>query len=54
MKANKLSVVSEMNKDIFMGDLEMNDRIDNEIEADEYSLAHLPEDDDYGENDGDQ
>ena len=54
MKANKLSVVSEMNKDIFMGDLEMSERNNHEIEADEYSLAHLPEDDDYGENDGDQ
>ena len=54
MQANKLSVVSEMNRDIFMDDIAMDQRNAQEIEEGEYSLADLPENDDYGERDGDQ
>ena len=47
--SNKLSVVSEMNRDIFMDDIAMDQRNAQEIEEGEYSLADLPENDDYGE-----
>ena len=47
-------LVTEMNKDIFMMDLEEKEARENDIEAEVYNLSNLPDDDDYGELDGDE
>jgi len=53
-KLGENSMVTEMNKDIFMMDLMEQEAISEEIESAEYSLQHLADDDDYGDRDGDE
>jgi len=48
------SAVTDMNKDIYEFDMINEDAIAEEIENEEYNLDGLPEDDDYGDNDGDE
>ena len=48
------SAVTDMNKDIYMLDLDNQDIMEREIENDAYDLNNLPDDDDYGDNDGDE
>ena len=48
------NLVTEMNKDVFMMDMLESEAVAAEIEAEEYSMSHLPEDDDYGDRDGDE
>ena len=45
-EAGKLHMVTEMNKEIFMLDVEEDMRTANEIEAEEYDLSYMGEDDD--------
>ena len=53
-KLGENNLVTEMNKDIFMMDMIAKETEDEEIEAAEYSMHDLPNDDDYGEGDGDE
>ena len=48
------SAVTDMNKDIYAFDLDIDDAIGEEIESEEYNMSGIPDDDDYGENDGDE
>uniref|UniRef100_A0A6C0AYA5 Uncharacterized protein n=1 Tax=viral metagenome TaxID=1070528 RepID=A0A6C0AYA5_9ZZZZ len=48
------SAVTDMNKDIYKLDIDSEEAIAAEIEAEAYDLDYLPEDDDYGDLDGDQ
>ena len=48
------SDVTDMNRDIYRLDLENEDANAEEIENEEYDLSGLPEDDDYGDGDGDE
>ena len=47
-------MVTDMNRDIYM--MELNEEMETgiDIEAEELAMDHLPEDDDYGERDGDE
>tara|TARA_A100001015_G_scaffold277216_1_gene336181 strand:+ start:91 stop:654 length:564 start_codon:yes stop_codon:yes gene_type:complete len=53
-KLGEISDVSEMNKEVLMLDMQEEEQINNDIENEEYNLDHLPDDDDYGEFDGDE
>ena len=53
-KMGENNLVTEMNKDVFMMDMLESEAVAAEIEAEEYSMSHLPEDDDYGDRDGDE
>lgn len=53
-KLGENNLVTEMNKDVFMMEMLESEAASAEIEAEEYSMAHLPDDDDYGEHDGDE
>ena len=53
-KMGEISDVSEMNKEVLMLDMQEEEQINNDIENEEYNLDHLPDDDDYGEFDGDE
>ena len=46
--------VTAMNRDIYMADLETEQRVADAIEHEEMSLAHLGDDDDFGDLDGDE
>ena len=46
--------VSAMNRDIYMDDLETEQHVADAIEREEMSMAHLGNDDDFGELDGDE
>ena len=43
-----------MNKDIYKLDIDSEEAAAAEIEAEAYDLDYLPDDDDYGDLDGDQ
>jgi len=47
----KKDYVSDMNREIYMDDLEENERVNESIEQEEYNMNSLPEDDDYGASD---
>ena len=53
-EVGKSSMVTDMNRDIYM--MELNEEMETgiDIEAEELAMDHLPEDDDYGERDGDE
>ena len=46
--------VTSMNRDIYMADLETEQNVSDAIEREEMSLAHLGDDDDFGDLDGDE
>ena len=46
-KLNKQNQVTDMNKDIYQLDLEEEDKINEEIEKEEYNMNNIPDDDDY-------
>mgnify|MGYP006175552997 CR=1 FL=1 len=46
--------VTAMNRDIYMNDLETEQRTADDIDREEMSMAHLGDDDDHGEFDGDE
>ena len=48
------NMVTDMNRDIYVLEMEEQDDIDAEIERDEMDLSGLAEDDDYGDRDGDE
>ena len=50
-KLGQTSVVTDMNREIYNLDLIAEDSINDDIEKEEYDMSHLPDDDDYGEND---
>ena len=53
-KLNNQNQVTDMNKDIYQLDLEEEDKINEEIEKEEYNMNNIPDDDDYNSdmNDG--
>ena len=53
-KVGKMSMVTDMNRDIYMLDVGDQEDIDAEIEKEEMDLSGLAEDDDYGDRDGDE
>ena len=53
-KMGKMSMVTDMNRDIYALDIQEQDDVDAEIERDEMDLSGLAEDDDFGERDGDE
>ena len=48
------SAVTDMNKDIYKLDFENEIETAEEIENEEYNISGLPDDDDYGQLDGDE
>ena len=47
--------VTNMMRDIYdMDDIFQNEQIQKRIDAEEFNISHLPEDDDYGNMDGDE
>ena len=50
----KTDVVTEMNKDIYSMEAIEQQARDAEMEAEAYSMSGLPDDDDYGDRDGDE
>lgn len=46
-KLGKLGIVAEMNRDIYAMDMDEAERTADEIEKEEYSMAGIPDDDDY-------
>ncbi|ANS04202.1 hypothetical protein [uncultured Mediterranean phage] len=53
-KLGKSSMVTDMNRDIYMMELNEEQETGVDIEEDALNLDDLPEDDDYGERDGDE
>lgn len=53
MKLGKNDVVNDMNRNIFEFEMEVEQQVNEDIETEEYDLNGLPEDDDYGDMDGD-
>ena len=53
-KVGKMSMVTDMNRDIFVLELGEQTDVDAEIEREEMDLTGLAEDDDYGDLDGDE
>ena len=53
LQVGKQSFVTDMNREIFMMDLETSTQISAEIDREVNDLSALPEDDDFGEGDGD-
>ena len=53
-KLEKKNYVTELNKDIYRMDQLEEEARANEIEAEVYSMQDLPNDDDYGDRDGDE
>ena len=47
-------LVTNMNKDIYMLDLIAEKSIEDQENLEQYNIAHIPDDDDYGERDGDE
>ena len=47
-------LVTNMNKDIYMLDLISEDAIEAEENFEQFDISHIPDDDDYGEQDGDE
>ena len=45
-KLNKKDIVTDMNKEIYIMDIEEEDNINKEIEDDEYDMSNIPDDDD--------
>ena len=54
VKLGKKDFVTNMNKDIFKLDAELEAALDAEINQEEYFIGDLPEDDDFGDADGDE
>lgn len=50
-RLGKKDYVTDMNKDIYMLEMESDDIISNEIENDEFSMSGIPDDDDAGDID---
>ena len=46
--------VTAMNKDIFIMDYDNEQQVDADIEKEEYDMSMIPDDDDYGDMDGDE
>ena len=46
-KLGKMGIVAEMNRDIYAMDMDEAERTADEIEREEYSMAGIPDDDDY-------
>ena len=53
-KLGKNDLVTDMNRDIYKLDLLEEGMIDDRIDEEEYFIGDLPEDDDYGDMDGDE
>ena len=47
----KKDYVSDMNREIYMGDLEESERVNDSIEQEEYNMNNIPDDDDFGDHD---
>ena len=54
LQMGKTDVVTEMNKDIYSMEAIEQQARDAEMEAEAYSMSGLPDDDDYGDRDGDE
>ena len=54
MKLDGNNQVEIMNENIYAMDAIEEQDEDNRIEAEEFDISHLPDDDDFGENDGDE
>ena len=53
IKLGKNDVVNDMNRNIFEFETVIEENNNDDIEAEEYDLNNLAEDDDYGDMDGD-
>lgn len=53
-KLGENNLVTGMNKDIFAMDFDQEQQVAQDIENEEYDMSMLPEDDDYGDMDGDE
>lgn len=54
LKLGKTSMVTDMNRDIYLLDALAEDNRGKEIDKEVFDISNLPEDDDYGEQDGDE
>ena len=53
-RAGNISEVTDMNRDIYALDIVAQDAREQIANEEAYDLSGLPEDDDYGERDGDE
>ena len=54
LELGKLDVVNDMNKQIFAMEFLEQKQSDQDADKEAYDMEQLPEDDDYGDNDGDE
>ena len=53
-KLNKNTNINELNKDIYKFDMDENEKTENEIYDEEFSMKNIPNDDDFSDNDQDE
>ena len=53
-RVGSTSIVTEMNKNIYLLDMDESDLVNQRIDEEAYDMNGIPDDDDYGDNDGDE